>query len=249
MSSSAKYIVLITGGNVGIGFELARQLLADSTKHILLGSRSLQRGEAAIKELESDKQPGTVELLELDVSQEDSINAAAKLVESKHGRLDALVNNAAIAMPEGTLSQQMQQCFLTNSIGPALMGDAFEPLLKKSIGVPRILNVSSGVGSIAGRMDPSSSIYNMSAIQYRASKSALNMVSADQSVRFGPSGIKVFAYCPGFTVSKLSSMNTAENGARSTAESAEPMVKVIDGARDSEHGGFLHGLPDGQYPW
>jgi len=114
-------------GNGGIGFELASQLLSDPSKHVLLGSRSTEKGEAAVKDLQSRKQPGTVELLQIDVTSDESITAAAKRVESKHGRcvqltlsyhqfllflnfcldlltnltrLDALVNNAAIAMAQ-----------------------------------------------------------------------------------------------------------------------------------------------------
>lgn len=72
--------------NGGIGFELAAQLLADSSKHVILCSRSKEKGEAAIKDLESRNLPGSVELLQLDVSYWKSIEAAAKTVEDKHGR-------------------------------------------------------------------------------------------------------------------------------------------------------------------
>jgi NAD(P)-dependent dehydrogenase (short-subunit alcohol dehydrogenase family) len=73
-------------GNGGIGFELASQLLANSSNHVLLGSRSAEKGEVAVKDLQSRKQPGTVELLQVDVASDESIVAAAKRVESKHGR-------------------------------------------------------------------------------------------------------------------------------------------------------------------
>ena len=73
-------------GNGGIGFELAAQLLQDSSKHVLLGSRSAVKGEAAVKDLQSRKQPGTVELLLVDVAMAETITAAAESVESKHGR-------------------------------------------------------------------------------------------------------------------------------------------------------------------
>ena len=76
----------ILKGNGGIGFELASQLLSDASNYILLGSRSLEKGEAAVKDLQSRNQPGTVELLHIDVASEESITAAAKEVESKHGR-------------------------------------------------------------------------------------------------------------------------------------------------------------------
>lgn len=72
--------------NGGIGFGLASQLLSDSSSHILLGSRSAEKGEAAINDLQSRKRPGTVELVQLDITSNDSITAAAKAIESKHGR-------------------------------------------------------------------------------------------------------------------------------------------------------------------
>lgn len=142
----------------------------------------------------------------------------------------------------------MAQCYKTNVIGAQLMIDAFTPLLKKSIATPRIDNVSSGVGSIEQRLNPSSPIYRMSEIQYRASKSALNMVTADRSVELADAGIKVFSYCPGFTVSNLSAMNTADKGAKPTSEGAAPIVPLLEGKRDDKNGGFLYGF-DEQYGW
>ena len=162
-------------------------------------------------------------------------------------RLDALVNNAAIARPPCTLAQQMSQCFQTNATGPLLMLESFAPLLKKSNGTPRVVNVSSGGGSITKRLDPTSVGYNMKSVPYRASKSALNMVTACQAVEYGGLGFKVFVYCPGFTVSNLGPHNNAENGAKPTSEGAAPIVKILNGERDAEHGGFLH--ETGQYPW
>ncbi len=141
----------------------------------------------------------------------------------------------------------MTHTFRTNVIGPQIMGDAFAPLLKKSASTPRILNVSSGVGSIEKRLDPTGPIYNLQAVQYRATKSALNMVMACQAVEYGKEGFKVFAYCPGFCVSNLGPQNKSEFGAKPTSEGAAPMVDILNGKRDAEHAGFLH--ETGQYPW
>ena len=162
-------------------------------------------------------------------------------------RLDALVNNAGIGTPSGSLSKQMSQIFQTNAMGPLLMVESFAPLLKKSIGTPRIVNVSSGGGSITTRLDPTSTGYSMKVVPYRASKAALNMITACQAVEFGDLGFKVFVYCPGFTVSNLGPYNKAENGAKSTNEGAAPIVKILAGERDGEHAKFLHAT--GQYPW
>jgi NAD(P)-dependent dehydrogenase (short-subunit alcohol dehydrogenase family) len=141
----------------------------------------------------------------------------------------------------------MSQCFQTNATGPLLMLESFAPLLEKSNSTPRVVNVSSGGGSITKRLDPTGIWYNMKAEPYRSSKSALNMVTACQAVEYGALGFKVFAYCPGFTVSNLGPRNKTEMGAKPTSEGAAPIVKILNGERDAEHGRFLHGT--GQYPW
>jgi len=168
-------------------------------------------------------------------------------------RLDALVNNAGIARVEGSLSQQMAVSFQTNATGPLLMVESFAPLLRKSSLTPRIVNVSTSQGLVSKRLDPTEVGYDLNAPHYRGSKAALNMVTACQIVTLGGKkeeggdGMKVFGFCPGFTVSNLGGFNTAANGARPTSESAKAIVMIVDGKRDAEHGCFLHG--DGQYPW
>lgn len=137
--------------------------------------------------------------------------------------------------------------FATNVIGPQLMGDTFLPLLKKSRTTPRIVNVSSGLGSITMRLDPSSPYYNINSPQYRVSKAAVNMITAGQRVIYGEDNVKVFSYCPGFTVSGLSPTNNADHGAKPTSEGARPILNILNGERDAENGGFLH--EDGIYPW
>lgn len=86
MATTTRSIVLITGGNAGIGFELASQLLADKMKHVIIGSRSVDKGEAALKDLQSRKLPGAIEMIQLNIDHRESIEAAAKKVESTHGR-------------------------------------------------------------------------------------------------------------------------------------------------------------------
>ncbi|ROV93968.1 hypothetical protein VSDG_06237 [Cytospora chrysosperma] len=242
-------IILVTGANGGIGFEVATQLLSDASKHVLLGSRSAERGGQAVKDLQSRGLPGTVELLQLDMSSQDSILAAAKRVESEHGRVDAVINNAAIAIPTGSLFEQLDSAFRTNATGPAFLVEVFEQLLKKSTATtPRIVNVTSGAGSISLRLDSTHPTHGQKVVPYRTSKVALNMISACQAVEYGPLGWKVFCYNPGFTASNLSGFNKEENGAQPTSAGAKPIVDMVNGKRDEDHGRFCN--CDGSYcPW
>ncbi|KAI0105685.1 NAD(P)-binding protein [Nemania sp. FL0031] len=242
-----KSVVLITGANSGIGFEVANQLLTDGSFHVLLCARSKEKGQAALADLQSRNLPGTVELLHLDVAEESSIAAAAKLVEEKHGRLDALVNNAGISRAPGTVGEQMVACFKVSAVGAQLMGDYFAHLLKKSTGTPRIVNVTSGAGSVGNRMDPNGFGDEFQFIPYRASKSAMNMVFACQHRGYEGDGFKVFLYGPGPTVSSLGP-NNAFPGMKPTSVGAAPIVEMVQGKRDGDAGKYIEYGAD-SFPW
>ncbi|KAJ5574181.1 short-chain dehydrogenase [Penicillium hispanicum] len=244
--AAAKRLVLITGATNGIGLELAAQLAAKGSYHVLMGARSLEKGNTALQSLESRNLAGPIDLLHLDVTVDETIERAAATVQQKFGRLDILVNNAAISAMKPPLREQMQDAFNTNATGPAVVTAAFGPLLRGSKHGPRIVNISSGAGSIVRRLDTSSPLYKLQEVQYRASKTALNMVTACQWVEYGPD-IKVFAYDPGFTQSNLGPHNTAENGARLASESVMPLIDLLEGKRDEEAGQLLHNT--GVYPW
>ena len=228
-------MLTIQTANSGIGFGLAALLIEDPNKHVILCSRSVSKGEAALKDLQARNLPGSVELLQLDVTDEESIAAAAQKVEGKHGRLDALVNNAGIAsFPAGTsMKEQMRQSFLVNATGVQLVTDAFRPLLKKSTTTPRIVNVSSGAGSVGIRLNPSFDHPLIGeVVHYRASKAAENMIAANMYRQLGPLGWKVFTYNPGFTESNLGPRNKVSEGAKSTADGARPMMAMLNGEKD-----------------
>lgn len=157
-------------------------------------------------------------------------------------------NAGIVSNDESKTAECMATVYNTNVIGPYLMGIHFAPLLRKSIGTPRIINVSSGAGSIARHLDESPEGSDVLGIPYRASKAALNMVTAHQAVHLGKTfGFKTFSYCPGFCVSNLTHSNIPEYTARTSSVGSAPMVGILKGERDAEHGGFLHG--DGMYPW
>ncbi|KAL1793755.1 hypothetical protein ACET3X_008737 [Alternaria dauci] len=230
MSSDTQTITFITGANGGIGLALARLLLSDASNTVLLGSRSLEKGRAALENLNALGLPGTADVVQLDVTSEQSVAEAAK----QH---------------EGSLSERISSTVQTNVTGPAITFEAFTPLLSKSTKTPRIINVSSNTGSITLRLDPSYPSSNHEVVPYRISKAALNMLTACQAYKYGPLGWKIFAFDPGHTESNLSPATTAEYGAKPTSEGARPMLDILAGERDAEHAGFLNGLPERQHPW
>ena len=215
--------------------------------HILIGARSADKGQAAVKQLQSKNHPGTCELLQLDQTDDASIAAAAKSVETTHGRLEILINNAAIASEEVT-RENMLSDFNTNASGVYFVTQAFRPLLLKAKGTARVVNVSSGMGSVALKLDHSNWTSSIAALPYRASKAALHMVTAQLIYEFkDEANVKFFTVCPGFTVSNLGPQNKLENGAKATDEAVKPLLRIVEGERDEEVNGFLHA--DGQYPW
>jgi NAD(P)-dependent dehydrogenase (short-subunit alcohol dehydrogenase family) len=165
-------IVLITGANKGIGFEMARQIASQFTGyHILMGSRDVERGEKAAETLK--KEGLSVEALAIDVADDNSIEAAVETVKSKFGRLDVLINNAGISKDrlKDKLSTRaiFEETFAVNLFGAASTTEAFIPLLEKSTAV-RLVFVSSDLGSLAFRADPAGRHNFLGAPAYRSSK-------------------------------------------------------------------------------
>jgi len=223
--------------------------MAKGTYHVLVGARSHAKGEAAIKDLRSKNHPGTCELVQLDQTDDASIAAAAKHVEAAHGRLDVLINNAAIASKEPTRAN-MTENFATNTLGPWYVTQAFRPLLLASAAAAapaRVINVSTGMGSVALKLDHSHWTAPLPALPYRVSKTALSMVTAQLVYEFKDEGVLFFTVCPGFTVSNLGEENSEANGARPTAEAVRGLMGVVEGERDADAGKFLH--ESGLYDW
>ena len=207
---TSKTIVLISGANQGLGFEIAKKLATEHQDyHILLGSRSLAKGEESAKKLHG--LPGSIQAVQLDVTSDDSIAACADLVKTQFGHLDVLINNAGIATPayehEPTLRAKLSRCFDTNLYGAAALTDACIPLLKLAAN-PRIVFMSSEMGSVSNTLDPNFPYYgiplhNFDAVAYKASKAALNMLGATYAVKYGGDGFKVNLCCPGLRKTNL----------------------------------------------
>ncbi|MCA1337185.1 SDR family oxidoreductase [Pseudooceanicola marinus] len=234
-------IALITGGNKGIGFQIARQL-AEAGLHVVIGSRDATRGAEAVATLAQDGLTATTVALDLDAP-ETRDTAAAKL-QADHGRLDVLVNNAGIfdfgdAVPSQASVEAVRRVMEVNFIGTLAVTQAMLPLLKAAP-EGRIVNVSTSLASLTLNGDPSSTYYSQQFIGYNASKAALNMLTVQLHEELKDLGIKVNSVSPGFVKTDLTGFGemTPEEGARL------PMQYALGG---EDSGRFVE--PDGVTPW
>lgn len=246
-------IVLITGANNGIGYETSLMLATASPNyHVILSARDPAKGEQALKEIQDRKPKGKLSFLQLDVTSDESISAATKKIESSFGRLDVLINNAGIAYKGTELTREiLTNVFNTNVFGALLLTQSLVPLLQQSSD-PRIINVSSGLGSITNRATPGSDSYHVPYYPYRMSKAAMNMMSTCQYYEMKEWGAKIWAYCPGYVVTDLTGKEDREfrirNGAESPETSARGILEILEGMRDTEVNGFIRRFGE-QWPW
>ena len=226
-----KRIALVTGANQGVGRQVAKELVANGLT-VLVGSRNFERGEAAAKEIG----PGAF-ALQLDVTDRASIAAAAERIRKEFGRLDLLVNNAAISNTrKGSLSLQeyakitlasnasldeIHAVWETNVFGALAVYQAMLPLLRDSSDA-RIVNVSSGVGSLTANADPAFPYHSFYRPVYPASKAALNAITLAMMVELESTGIKVNLVSPGFTRTNLNGYE----GTESVEDGSREVVRV-----------------------
>ncbi|KAL4992935.1 putative short-chain dehydrogenase [Aspergillus recurvatus] len=227
--SSGKPLVLITGANQGIGFAAAQILASTGKYHLLIGARSQPKAEAAVQQLLSLAAAAAATPLVIDVADDASILAAAKLVTDRFGSLDILINNAGISgqpeQPGLTLREKFHQVFDVNVFGVAAVTAAFLPLLRASkYHDRRIVNVTTGLGHIGMALSPTSD-YNIKAWAlpvYRSSKTALNMITAVDAVTLAEEGISAILAAPGFTRTNF----TGGHGVKDASEGAKEIVRA-----------------------
>jgi NAD(P)-dependent dehydrogenase (short-subunit alcohol dehydrogenase family) len=175
-------VALVTGANKGIGRETVRRL-ASLGWTVWLGARDAERGKAAASELAG---AGDVRFVELDVTQDVSVSDAAALIADESGRLDVLVNNAGIpggfVAPRDVTAAEFIAVFGVNMLGPVRVTRAFLGLLDRSAR-PRVVMVSSGMGSFGVTTDPARFESTLHGVVYASSKAALNMVTSQYPVR------------------------------------------------------------------
>jgi NAD(P)-dependent dehydrogenase (short-subunit alcohol dehydrogenase family) len=228
---------LVTGANKGIGREIAHRLLElDYT--VWIGCRDRERGAAAVVALAGLNRDAR--LLQLDVTDEAGVIMAARRLGAETDRLDVLVNNAGIATgfrtpPSQEPVAQMQTVYEVNLFGPVRVTQALLPLLKAS-SAPRIVMMSSGLGSLAGAVDPASEFHAINLLGYNSSKTALNAVTVAFAKELAPLGFKVNAADPGYTATDLND-NT---GYRSVQQAAEVAVRLATLGADGPTAGFFN---------
>jgi len=240
----ADTIALVTGANKGIGREISRQL-ATKGVHVLMGARDRERGEKAAADLRAQDLP--VEFIQIDVTSQSSVDQAAAEVERHHGRLDILVNNAGIALdwfPGSELTvEALQQTFETNVFGVFRVTKALLLLLKKSEH-GRIVNVSSGLGSLTRNADPNNTLAVRDLLlAYSSSKAALNMITVKFANELKSAGIKVNSANPGFTATDMNQ----HRGPKTVEQGAATPVRLALLPDDGPTGGVFS--DDGSEPW
>jgi NAD(P)-dependent dehydrogenase (short-subunit alcohol dehydrogenase family) len=214
--------VLITGANKGIGFETAKQL-AQLGYFVYLGSRDRTKGLEAINKLKG-LGISNVELIEIDVTNINSIKKAKQELETKIEALDVLINNAGIGgvMPQNISTieiEDLRNVFETNFFGAVQTTQQFIDLLKKS-NEPRIVNVSSGLGSLTlhnSTLNPNYKIFDA----YSCSKTALNAFTVMLANEFRGTNFKINSAAPGYTATDLNQYK----GTQTVEQGAKPIVK------------------------
>jgi NAD(P)-dependent dehydrogenase (short-subunit alcohol dehydrogenase family) len=235
-------VALVTGGNKGIGREVVRQLAGQGFT-VYLGARDPERGHSAVEELTSapdaaaDANSGgrrnglDIRFVRLDVSDVASVQAAIKTIEIATGRLDVLVNNAGIMTEWGVrtadiTAAHLREVYEVNVFGVVTVTSACVPLLRRSRN-PRVVNMSSGLGSLTVLSDPNRQGF----LAYSSSKAALNALTLIYANALRADGIKVNAVSPGLVPTDQNAAATFPRGDRTTADGATVpvLLAMLDG--------------------
>lgn len=241
---------LVTGANKSIGFEVAKQLSQQGI-YVYLGSRNLESGIDAVRKLKA-LGIANVEAIQLDVTDDESVQKAHAIIGAKSQSLDILINNAGIfgGYPQSVFDatvEQFKATYDTNVYAVVRTTQTFIDLLKKS-SEPRIVNVSSSQGSITLHSDPTYKYYDFKGVVYLSSKAALNMYTVVLAYELKGTNFKVNAVCPGFT-------KTDFNGHRGTGTVESAAKRIIKYAlidKDGPTGKFFseeNNPETGEIPW
>lgn len=229
-------ITLITGGNKGLGYETARRLIALGHQ-VYIGARDAERGNQAAEALGAS-------FVQLDVTDDGSVNRAATFIREKEGRLDVLVNNAGISggrsKPEEITADEIKRVYETNVFGIVRVTQAFIPLLRASV-CPVIVNVSSGLGSFGFVTNPELLESKLNVLSYSSSKAAVTMLTVQYAK--GLPEMRINAADPGATATDLN----GHAGHQTVHEGTDAIVKLATIGKDGPTGTFIN--RNGEMPW
>jgi NAD(P)-dependent dehydrogenase (short-subunit alcohol dehydrogenase family) len=219
----AKKVALITGANKGIGFEVARQI-AKAGWTVLAAARNEVLGRESVAKLHAEGLD--VHFIHIDLNAQETAVAAAELILNQFGKLDLLINNAAIAgagdgPPSKVNIQTVQAVMQTNYVGTVAVTQAMLPLLQRS-GKAQIINVSSELGSVSLHNDPNWKYAPVKYLAYCASKAALNMLTVQLAYEFRDGSIAVNSVNPGYTATDLN----GNSGSQTVEEGSAEIVRV-----------------------
>ncbi len=236
-------VALVTGANKGIGFEVARQV-AKAGWTVLAGARKEELGRQAAAKLQAEGLD--VQFILIDLDAQETALAAAETIRNRFGKLDLLINNAAIAsMADGPPSKvdigTVETTMRTNYVGTVAVTQAMLPLLH-SAGRAQIINVSSELGSVSLHNDPNWKYAPVKFLAYCASKAALNMLTVQLAYEFRDGNIAVNSVNPGYTATDLN-----ENRGTQTVEEGSAEIVRVALLDPPVTGRFLETA--GQIPW
>jgi len=236
-------VALVTGANKGIGLEIARQL-GKRGFSVYIGARNATLGEEAAAKLRSENLDARS--LHIDLDQPPTSQAAARTIQNEFQHLDVLVNNAAIIDradgPPGAVDPNVvRRVMETNFFGALAVTQAMLPLLRAAPAA-RIVNVSSGLGSLTLNADPARPFAAFQFLGYNTSKAALNMLTIQLADQLRDTAIKVNAVSPGSVATDMNPQGTL-----TTEEGASEPVRLALLPADGPTGGFFHSA--GSYPW
>lgn len=239
-----KKTAFVTGANKGIGFEIAREL-GQAGMTVFLGARNSALGEAAAATLRAEGLDAR--FVELDLDRLETATAAAATIEAHDGKLDVLVNNAGILEPgDGPPStvnlDAARRTLEVNFFGLLAVTQATLPLLRKAPAA-RIVNLSSGLGSITLNGDPSWDFAPYKYVGYNTSKAAVNMLTVQLAYELRDTAIKVNAVNPGYTATDINGNKGTQTLPEGAAESVRQALLPADGPT----GGFFE--TGGSLPW
>lgn len=236
-ASASDRVILVTGANKGLGYATAQSLVTAGYT-VYVGARNAERGKAAAAKLGA-------RFVQLDVTDDASVEAAMRVIAARAGRLDVLINNAGIAaigmdVADLTGAHALQE-FNTNAVGVIRVTQAALPLLRKSAN-PVVVNVASGLGSFWAVTHPQRFESRYPMISYGASKAAVSMLTV-QYAKALPD-IKINAVEPGFTTTD---MTAGMDGGQPVEEGAKVIVRMATIGHDGPTGMFMSNA--GPLPW